>query len=243
MSVSLSRLENFYGDLGPQALLHAMTQQEFPGKIALLTSFGADAAVMLSLVAEVDPSTPVLFLETHKHFPETLTYAKELTALLGLTDVRWLKPDPVLTARIDANGDLWKTQPNRCCWLRKVEPLERAVKEMGFEALITGRKRYQTSERANLRTIELAEDKTFRINPIANWSREDSKAAFAARNLPEHPLVSKGYKSIGCAPCTSPVDKDGDERAGRWAHTIGFENEQKTECGIHMPSSETNWSV
>lgn len=243
MSTSLSRLESFYGDLGPQALLHVMIEQEFPGKIALLTSFGADAATMLALVATVDPATPVLFLETQKHFKETLDYAKELTEILALTDVRWLKPDSELVKRTDPNGDLWKTQPNRCCWLRKVEPLDRAVKEMGFEALITGRKRYQTKERAELQTIELAQDGVFRINPIAHWTREQHKEEFAKWGLPPHPLLAKGYKSIGCEPCTASVGKDDDERAGRWAHTIGFENEQKTECGIHLPPSETNWSV
>ena len=184
-----------------------------------------------------------MFLETQKHFKETIDYAKQLVSELELSDVRWLKPDQQMTARIDPNDDLWKTTPSRCCWLRKVEPLERAVKEMGFEALITGRKRYQTPERAELQTIELAEDNVFRINPIAHWTKEQQKEEFAIRGLPEHPLVAKGYKSIGCAPCTSPTEKGDDERAGRWAHTIGFDNEQKTECGIHLPAAQTDWSV
>lgn len=242
--VSLSRLEMFHGALDAQPLLRAMILDEFRGEIALISSFGADAALMLSLVAEVDPATRVFFLETGKHFPETLDYGKQLIQTLGLMNVHWLKPDPELLNRIDAKGDLWSTQPNRCCWLRKVEPLDRAVKEFGIKALITGRKRYQTSERANLSTIELDDKGIFRINPLATWDKERQKRETAARNLPVHPLVAKGFLSIGCAPCTAPVKEGQDERAGRWAHTIGIENEQKVECGIHLPASEVaNWSV
>lgn len=243
MSVSLSRLQAFYGDLDATPLLWAMIKEEFPGRIALLTSYGADAALLLSLVAEVDPATPVLFLETHKHFPETLDYARTLEKTLGLTNVHWLKPDPVLVGHIDPDGDLWSTQPNRCCWLRKVEPLDRALEEMKLEAIITGRKRYQTAERRNMGTIELDDKGRFRINPLAEWSKERQKAETAARRLPEHPLVVRGYPSIGCSPCTLPVKPGQDERAGRWAHSIGIQDEQKAECGIHLPSSETNWSV
>lgn len=242
--VSLSRLSMFYGDLDAQLLLRAMIREEFPGKIALISSFGADAALLLSMVAEVDPATPVLFLETQKHFPETLDYARMLTKQLGLQNVHWLTPDAEMISRTDPTGELWKTQPNRCCWLRKVEPLDRAVKELGLTALITGRKRYQTAERAELSTIELDDKNIFRINPLALWDRERQKEEIAKRGLPAHPLVDKGYRSIGCAPCTAPVAAGQDERAGRWVHTIGFENEQKTECGIHLSSEDVaNWSV
>ena len=244
MSVSISRLQMFYGELDAGPLLSAMIKDEFKGEIALVSSFGADAALLLSMVAEVDKATPVLFLETQKHFPETLAYARDLTKHLGLTDVRWLAPDPALIKRTDPNGDLWKTQPNRCCWLRKVEPLDRAVADMGLKALITGRKRYQTPERASLETIELDDKGICRINPLALWDKDRQKQEVAQRNLPPHPLASKGYFSIGCAPCTLPVASGQDERAGRWAHTIGIDEEQKTECGIHLPASEmVNWSV
>lgn len=244
MSKSLTRLQMFYGDLDAQALLRVMIRKEFAGRIALISSFGADAALLLALVAEADKDTPVVFLETHKHFPETLEYAKDLSAQLELANVKWLTPDPEITRNIDPNGTLWETQPNRCCWLRKVEPLNRAVKELGIEALITGRKRYQTAERANMQTIELDDEGVFRINPIALWSKEQQADAVKARNLPTHPLVAKGYPSIGCAPCTKPVAEGEDERAGRWAHTIGIEDEQKTECGIHLASDKiSDWSV
>jgi phosphoadenosine phosphosulfate reductase len=241
--VSLSRLQMFYGEMDAPALLRAMIKEEFAGQIALISSFGADAALMLALVSEVDKATPVFFLETQKHFPETLAYAKELTDRIGLTQVHWLRPDAEMIARIDPAGDLWSTQPNRCCWLRKVEPLNRAVEALGIKALITGRKRYQTAERSEMHAIELDDKGIFRINPIAEWSRERQKKEVADRALPVHPLVAQGYPSIGCAPCTQPVAEGQDERAGRWAHTIGIENEQKAECGIHLPSDAANWSV
>lgn len=242
--VSLSRLSMYHGNLDALPLMRAMIFDEFAGKIALISSFGADAALMLALVSEVNPNTPVLFLETQKHFPETLDYAKTLTDRLKLTQVHWLKPDPEMAARIDAAGDLWSTTPNRCCWLRKVEPLNKAVEQLGLQALITGRKRYQTPDRSQMQTIELDDKGIFRINPIALWSKERQKQEVVVRNLPEHPLVAKGYPSIGCAPCTAPVKEGQDERAGRWAHTIGIDNEQKVECGIHLPTDEvTNWSV
>ena len=242
--ISLSRLQMFYGDLDAKPLLQVIINDEFKGKTALISSFGADAALMLALVAEVNKDTPVFFLETQKHFPETLDYARTLTESLGLTQVKWLTPDPKLVQNIDTKGDLWSTQPNRCCWLRKVEPLNRAVAELGIEALITGRKRYQTPDRAEMQTIELDDQGIFRINPVALWDRRKQKQEMTARNLPDHPLVSKGYFSIGCAPCTSPVAEGQDERAGRWAHTIGIENEQKVECGIHLPAADTSsWSV
>lgn len=243
MTASLDRLQNFYGELSAELLLATMIRQEFPGTIAMLTSFGADAGLLLSIVADIEPSLPILFLDTGKHFPETLEYGKALERMLGLTNVHWLEPDPALLNNVDKNGELWKTQPNRCCWLRKVEPLNRAIESMGILALITGRKRFQTPERSNMQTIELDEAGVFRINPLATWSRDDSREATLTRKIPPHPLTAKGYKSIGCAPCTIPVADGVDERAGRWAHTVGIENEQKTECGIHVPASEMNWSV
>ena len=242
--ISLSRLQMFYGDLDAMSLLRVMIREEFAGRVALISSFGADAALLLSMVAEIDPITPVFFLETEKHFPETLDYVRTLTEKLDLKQVYWLKPDPMLVERSDPKGDLWNSQPNRCCWLRKVEPLDRAVRELGIEALITGRKRYQTSERAEMESIELDDKQIFRINPLAMWTKERQKEETLARGLPEHPLVSKGYLSIGCAPCTAPVLDGQDERAGRWAHTIGIEDEQKTECGIHLAAGEVaDWSV
>lgn len=241
--VSLSRLQMFYGDMGALPLLRAMILEEFAGKIGIVSSFGAEAALMLSLISEIDKDVPVLFLETQKHFPETIAYTKTLSDVLGLTNVHMLAPDPALVQQHDADGQLWSVQPSKCCWMRKVEPLNRAIKELGIRALITGRKRYQTPERANMQTIELDDQNIFRINPVAAWDKSRVKREVAARDLPKHPLIDKGYLSIGCAPCTKPVAEGEDERAGRWAHTVGLEEEQKTECGIHLPAADMNWSV
>ncbi len=229
----LLELQKQYGALDAVDLLKAMTH-EFKGRIALISSFGADAALLLAIVSEIDSKTPVLFLETGKHFPETLQYVDTLKNKLGLQNLHFLTPDPEMLNRIDTSGDLWSSNPDRCCWLRKVEPLDRAVKEMGFEALITGRKRYQNSERSHLETIELDDKNIFRINPLANWDKARQKEEAAKRDLPAHPLVAQGFLSIGCAPCTSPVKAGEDERAGRWRHTAKDSGEQKTECGLHV---------
>jgi len=224
--------------------LQAMIKDEFKGEIALVSSFGAGSALLLSLVVEVDPALPILFLETEKHFPETLDYVKKIEKLLGLKNVIMLHPDPKLLNNIDPKGELWQHQPNRCCWVRKVEPLNRALEEMKITALITGRKRYQTKERAEMETIELhEEDNRFRINPLALWDKDRINTEIGKRKLPEHPLVAEGYLSIGCAPCTRPVKPGEDERAGRWAHTAELPGgEQKQECGIHVTGAG-DWNV
>jgi phosphoadenosine phosphosulfate reductase len=231
----LAHLQGSYGELDAPALLSVMINDVFKDKIALISSFGADAAVTLSLVADISKTTPVLFLETEKHFPETLAYAQGLVDQLGLTNVKYLRPDPAMRDRIDPEGNLWQTNPNRCCWLRKVEPLERAIAELGIEAVITGRKKYQTSERHEMQTIELDEKNIFRINPIANWEKTRQQQEILLKHLPPHPLVAMGYPSIGCAPCTIAVAPGQDERAGRWAHTA-TDDSQKTECGLHVPT-------
>ncbi len=241
----LLRLETMYGDMDSRLLLHTVINEEFKGEVALFSSFGADSALLIAMVADINPATPILFLDTEKHFLETLEYVETLRNKLGLTDIRFLKPSTELVERTDPNGDLWSFMPNRCCWMRKVEPLNRALAEMGIKALITGRKRYQTAERANLTYFQLDDQGVFRINPLAYKTKEELRAEFATRSLPQHPLVAKGYKSIGCAPCTLPVAEGQDERAGRWAHTANKETgEQKTECGIHLDNSQVGeWSV
>lgn len=242
MTKSLSRLQAFYQDFSAQALLRVMANKEFEGKIASLTSFGADSAVLLALIADAKPDIPVFFLDTGKHFPATLDYARKLTDKLGLTNVIWLKPNEEMLNRIDTDGELWKHQPNRCCWLRKVEPLDRAMKEYGVQAMITGRKRYQTAQRANMETIEIDEKGVFRINPLAFWGKGQIEEFIERRELPPHPLVAEGFLSIGCEPCTSIVEAGADERSGRWAHTFDGDD-KKVECGLHVAAVDTGWSV
>lgn len=241
-NISLSRLQAFYGDFKAELLLQAMINDEFKDKIALVSSFGADSAALIKLVSDVNPAIPILFLDTGKHFKETLDYVKELEKFFGLKDVRYLKPRDDLINNIDKNGELWKRQVNRCCWLRKVEPMERELKKGEFKALITGRKRFQTGARKEIDNVELFEDGIFRINPLCMWTKDDIKATYKKNSIPEHPLVSKGFPSIGCEPCTKEVKPGEDERSGRWAHSVDMSGVQKEECGIHTGSGDdANW--
>jgi phosphoadenosine phosphosulfate reductase len=196
------------------------------GDLAIVSSFGADSAVLLHHVAIVDPNLQVLFLETGKHFPETLDYVETLTSRLGLTNVRFLTPAESDLARFDPDGLLWENDPDSCCHIRKTEPLNTAVE--GFGGWVTGRRRGQTSERGVLPHFELTSDDRIKVNPLAYFTVEDVDAYKAEHGLPEHPLFGKGYKSVGCAPCTSVVADGEDPRSGRWR---GF---NKTECGIHF---------
>jgi len=207
-------------------LLRAAITAEYAGRIAVVSSFGADSAMLLALVAEIDPATPVLFLETGMHFAETLAHRDALVARLGLTDVRDIRPDPVELAANDPDGELHRWIPDDCCAVRKVAPLARAL--AGFDAWATGRRRQQSRTRAALPFVETEAGRR-KFNPLADWSAERILAELARRDLPRHPLVARGYPSIGCAPCTRAVRPGEDPRAGRWA------GQAKTECGIHVP--------
>lgn len=213
-------------------LLRAVLHDGLAGEVAVVSSFGAESAMLLHLVAQVDRATPVLFLETGKHFAETLAYREMLAARLGLTDVRDLRPDPAELARRDASGLRWSYDPDGCCDLRKVRPLARAL--AGFDATITGRKAFQATTRADLPRFEIDTGDAagrLKINPLIDWSRADIEAYAAAHDLPPHPLVALGYPSIGCSPCTSIVAPGEEPRSGRWR---GWD---KTECGIHVPGA------
>ena len=223
----LNELRADYGDLSGAELLDAMLHEAFPGRIALVSSFGAEAAVLLHLVAQVEPSTPVLFLNTGKLFGETLRYRDRLQEAFGLGDVRAIFPDPRDLAAADPKGMLWGTDADACCHVRKVLPLRRAL--AGFDAEITGRKRFQTAARASMQTIEL-QDGRFKINPLADWLLEDLMVYAEKHKLPKHPLVKDGYLSIGCMPCTDRVKPGEDYRSGRWV------GRDKDECGIHGPN-------
>ena len=215
-----------YRDLDGAELLRPILVREFPGRIAVVSSFGTESALLLSFVAEIDPSVPVLFLDTGKHFGETLRHRDRLVQRLGLKDVRSIQPDPGSLAEHDPDGVLWASDADTCCRIRKVEPLQWAVS--GFAAWITGRKRFQGGMRGDLPTIE-ASDNQIKVNPLATWSRPMIDAALEARGLPRHPLEADGFLSIGCMPCTERVAPGGDVRSGRWA------GQDKVECGIHLP--------
>ena len=215
---------------GDIVLRDAITRQ-FPGRIALVSSFGTESAILLHMVAQIDKNLPIVFLETGKLFAETLAYRDELTALLGLTDVRSIRPSGAQLAAYDPDGRLWEKDPDLCCAIRKTNPLDEALE--GFEAWITGRKRNQSSSRAQLELQETGADGRITINPLAFWSEAELEAYFGAHNLPHHPLQTQGYSSIGCATCTQKPLPGEDKRSGRWA------GKAKTECGIHMPRAMT----
>ncbi len=201
-------LAESHAGLDGVALLRPLVTEVFAGRVALVSSFGTEAAVLLSLVAEVDPAVPVIFLDTLKHFDATEAYRDTLIERLGLTDLRIVRPDPATLAQTDPDGGLWREAQDACCHIRKVLPLRAALR--GFDAWITGRKRYQGGLRANLPTIE-AEEGRIKINPLANWSPERIEEEFVARALPRHPLEAKGFYSVGCLPCTA-------QTAGRETH-------------------------
>ena len=221
----LDDLRRRCGALDAPALLAAVIGNVFAGRIALVSSFGTEAAVLLDLVAAVDPATPVLFLDTGKLFAATLGYRDALTARLGLRDVRVLRPAPADLAAADAAGELWRRDADTCCRLRKVAPLAGAL--VGFDAWITGRKRFHGGARAALPTIEADADGRIKLNPLAHWTPRRIAAHFRARGLPPHPLEAVGYRSIGCLPCTDRASGAEAARAGRWR------DRAKTECGIH----------
>jgi phosphoadenosine phosphosulfate reductase len=205
-------------------LLDAALTRVFPDRIAVVSSFGAEAAVLLAQVARIAPATPVLFIDTLRHFPETLAYRDALAARLGLTQVRSLRPEPSALAETDPDETLAGTHPDACCAMRKVAPLSAALGR--FDAWVSGRKRYQHAGRRLLPSVQRV-DGRIKINPLAGWTREQVAEAYRRLDLPPHPLTAAGFRSIGCAPCTRPIASGEDERAGRWE---GF---AKTECGIH----------
>ncbi|MEL6978831.1 MAG: phosphoadenylyl-sulfate reductase [Pseudomonadota bacterium] len=212
--------------LSAEARIAAALSGAVPGPVALVSSFGADAAVLLHMVAQIDRATPVLFLDTQMLFAETLSYQHRLAALLGLTDVRRLTPDPEALALEDPEGDLHQRGADACCALRKTEPLARALAPFG--ASITGRKRHQAATRARMAVAETDHGGRLKLNPLADWTAAQLSAYRLKAGLPAHPLVARGYPSIGCAPCTTPVREGEDPRAGRWRGS------EKTECGIHF---------
>lgn len=192
--------------------------------LAVVSSFGTESAALLKVVAEVDPAIPVLFIDTGWLFEETLAYRDTLTARLGLKDVRSLTPDVGELARQDPERDLWHANPDACCALRKVAPLAKGLAP--FHAWINGRKRYQGGQRAELPVVE-ADGQRLKFNPFARVDRADLEAIYQEANLPPHPLLAAGFRSVGCMPCTSRTQDGDDDRAGRWR------GRDKTECGIH----------
>ncbi|MBV2360655.1 phosphoadenylyl-sulfate reductase [Thalassococcus sp. CAU 1522] len=223
----VATLNTRYRHHGATAVLEGALRDPEAGRIALVSSFGAESVVLLHLVAMVDRATPVLFIDTRLLFTETLVYQQELAERLRLEDVRIIKADRTALQDRDPYGALRLNDPDACCALRKTEPLETALQ--GFDGWITGRKRFQNRSRAALDFFELEEPTgRIKVNPLARWAPEDVRAYMEENRLPRHPLVARGYPSIGCAPCTSKVAPGEDPRSGRWR------GRDKDECGIHF---------
>ncbi len=221
----LVRLNGELRQASAQTILRAAIVREWPGELTYVSSFGAESVVMLALIADVDPSLPVVFIDTGMHFPQTLDYKDEVIERLGLTGVRTVTPSETERKVLDPKNNLWKADTDACCALRKVRPLEPALE--GFGAWITGRKRFHGGARMSLPVFEFA-DGRYKVNPLASWTQGDVDLFMEQRDLPRHPLVAQGYPSIGCWPCTQPAADPADPRSGRWA---GLD---KTECGLHV---------
>lgn len=221
----LERLQRDYiPDLG-HVDIEGLLRDSALGRMAIVSSFGAESAALLHFVTRILPEIPVLFLETGKHFPQTLAYVETLSAHLGL-NLRKLRPQAQMLSEDDPDGQLHARDPNACCTIRKTFPLQDALD--GYDSWISGRKRYQGAERAALPLIE-RDGTLIKVNPFALWQAADIADYMQAHDLPVHPLRDMGYPSIGCACCTKAVKPGEDARAGRWAHMP-----EKTECGIHL---------
>jgi phosphoadenosine phosphosulfate reductase len=215
-------------DASPAEIIAAALKTVGRDKLALVSSFGTESAALLKVMADVDPAIPVVFLDTGWLFEETLAYRDTLIATLGLRDVRSIKPAEETLSREDPDRELWFSDPDACCRIRKVEPLQRALAP--FSAWINGRKRFQGGQRAELAVVE-SDGTKLKFNPFANVDREEIEAIYALAKLPPHPLVASGYQSVGCMPCSSRTAPGEDARAGRWR------GRAKTECGIHTMKS------
>jgi phosphoadenosine phosphosulfate reductase len=212
-------------DREPWEIIAATLNEFGEGEVAAVSSFGADSAVLLHMIAGIDRHLPIIFLDTGKHFDETLQYRDDLATDLGLTDIRVVAPRDTALAATDPSGVLHKSDVETCCAVRKVESMARGVAP--FRAWFTGRKRFQAGTRAAMPVYEAVETR-IRINPLAGWDGAMLAAYAREHQLRENPLVAYGYLSIGCFPCTQPAKAGEDPRSGRWA------GQTKTECGIHL---------
>ena len=221
---SARELDRALRDASPAEVITTALKTVGRERLAVVSSFGIESAALLKVMADVDPAIPVVFLDTGWLFEETLAYRDTLIATLGLRDVRSIKPLEETVSREDGNRELWFTDPDACCRIRKVEPLARALAP--FRAWINGRKRFQGGLRADIPVVE-DDGARLKFNPFANVSREAIEAIYTGAKLPPHPLAASGYLSVGCMPCSSRTSPDEDARAGRWR------GRAKTECGIH----------
>lgn len=197
----------------------------FSPRMAMSSSFQTQSMPLLHMVAQITSEVPIFFLDTGYHFWETLEFREKISAEWKLKIVDLYR---------DSRWDIFAHQntrsmpvedPNLCCYLHKVEPMQNALK--GYKAWISGIRRDQTTVRAKAHFLELQEDGLLKINPMLNWTKADVNHYIEEYQLPQHPLLKKGYRSVGCAPCTIAIGVNDNERAGRWA------GREKLECGLH----------
>lgn len=194
----------------------------YPGRVALSASFGGGGLVLAHMLSRIDAHAPVLFLDTGYHFPETIAFKNRFAQQYRLRVIDLATP-------VDATAaQLYRTDPDRCCRIRKVEPMHRALSE--FDVWITALRRDQSDTRRSVDVLvhHVIDGRAIlKVMPLAYWARHDVEEYLATHGVPSHPLVEKGYTSIGCWPCTRPTVQGEGERAGRWSGT------NKTECGLH----------
>ncbi|GGX70608.1 phosphoadenylyl-sulfate reductase (thioredoxin) [Tateyamaria omphalii] len=212
-----------------QAVLKEVITTTFEGRVGLVSSFGTEAAILLHMVSRIDPYVPIIFLDTWKHFPETLEYRDTLVRQLGLSNIQTVTPRPDALKADDPDGLLHQRNPDLCCHVRKSVPMLKSLRSLS--CWITGRKRQQAATRSDMTLFEI-QDRWIKVNPLIDWTPEDVDNYFTEHDLPRHPLQAQGYPSIGCAVCTKPVAPGDDPRAGRWADS------DKTECGIHFENGK-----
>jgi phosphoadenosine phosphosulfate reductase len=202
--------------------------ERFPGRIVLTCSWQRTSSVLVHLIASQSLDVRIVEVDTGLLFPETHEVRDRLIDALGIT-VETLRPRRTVAEQaLDRGAELWLREPDACCGLRKVEPLERALE--GTDAWVSGLRRSSGGERASVRPFSFDETRgVIKVAPIWRWSSDDVDAYCAEHDLPVHALHAQGYPSIGCVPCTRAVVPGEDERAGRWAGTT------KTECGLHRP--------
>lgn len=208
----------------PQEIIRWAVDSFWP-EIAVSSSFQTQSMPLLHMVTQMKRGIPVFFLDTGYHFWETLIFREKIASEWKINvidlyrDTRW-----DVFARQNTRS-LPIEDPNLCCYLHKVQPMQKTLKDI--KAWISGIRRDQTAVRAHARILELQEDGLLKVNPLLNWTKVDIKRYMEENNLPVHPLYEKGYRSVGCAPCTIAVGANDDERAGRWA------GRGKIECGLH----------
>lgn len=226
-TIDIAALNARFESMATTDVIAEVSQTLFKDRIAVVSSFGSESAVLLNLVATANPAIPVIFLDTQKLFAETLRYRTRLQHHFGLEDVRVIGPSKREMQQEDPQGTLSMSNPDACCELRKTRPLARALR--GFDCWINGRKRHQTAMRDGIEILEADGDR-FKLNPLAAWTPAQISDHISQHRLPEHPLTKENYLSIGCMPCTTRATNPDDARSGRWA------GQTKTECGIHFSS-------